>query len=259
MVTVNGLLKLVQLTYDVLKDAVKVAHNGIVHHGWSSNYVKNLTCSWNQPWGITRNFGKCQELQGNNLPNDNPQCTALTIKQHTNPELFTMWKFPLLYFLGAVKSSVQSFMTFLYGGVSRRFSEAILTHFWKLCNTATLLAQRIPCQTGKFGYWPHWPFLKTIWVKHELLLGFVATWTSWPHTFLIYLCQICNHRKVGLRRKIITGQWYEDKILGEVQCNWMAWCEGIWWVLLKVFLQLHLQLEEKYQWLNSYCAASNGK
>jgi hypothetical protein len=40
MVTVNGLLKLVQLTYDVLKDAVKVAHNGIVHHGWSSNYVK---------------------------------------------------------------------------------------------------------------------------------------------------------------------------------------------------------------------------
>ncbi len=131
MLSEHAMLKPLVITYDVLKHAVRAAHNGFVNNGWSSSNVKIYlhvhginTEALQDILECAKNFKAMMDL-----PEGEPQRVALMIKQCSHPELFTMWKFPTLWcrnvhlsqhidvimhllFLGVVKSSMQNFLDF---------------------------------------------------------------------------------------------------------------------------------------------------
>jgi hypothetical protein len=99
MLSEHATLKPLVITYNVLKDAVRVGHNGFVNDGWSSSNVKTYLrvhgINTEAIQGILECAKNCKAMM--DLPEDDPQRVALMIKQCSHPELFTMWKFPTLW------------------------------------------------------------------------------------------------------------------------------------------------------------------
>jgi len=177
----TGLLKPVELTYDALKSAVTVAHDGFVNSSWSSNNVNSYLCAHGINAEAIQNIMECAKNFKAiiDLPEDDTQCAALNIKQQSHPELFTMWKFPTLWcqnvnltphvdaimhliFLGVVKSTIQKILDFF---ALRGKQAAFLKYSNSLLEGVQHLhlcwCKCIPCKTGKFGGWVSENYLST--------------------------------------------------------------------------------------------------
>jgi hypothetical protein len=83
MLSEHATLKPLIITYDVLKDAVRVGHNGFVNDGWSSSNVKTYLrvhgINTEAIQGILECAKNCKAMM--DLPEDDPQRVALMIKQ----------------------------------------------------------------------------------------------------------------------------------------------------------------------------------
>ncbi len=169
----TGMLKPLILTYDMLKEAVQAAHNGFVHDGWSPNNLKTYLpvhgINSEAVQGIFECAKNCKAVI--DLPEDDPQRVALIMKQRTNPELFTMWKFLSLWsrnvklcqhidvimhlvFLGVVKTTMQKFLeSFALRGKQASFLKYSNSLLESVQQLRLSWCKCIPCKTGKFGGW----------------------------------------------------------------------------------------------------------
>ena len=130
----SGKLSPKRLSYDIMKAAVEVAHNGIVSGGWSNKnakaYLRVHGINAEAIEAITECATKCKNYRNavDAAGGDPtmPEIVTLEAERERRPELFRMWKFPSLWVRGVqLNQHVDVVMHLLFLGVVKTTMQMI--------------------------------------------------------------------------------------------------------------------------------------
>jgi len=175
----TGKLAPKRLTYDVMKSAVEVAHNGILSDGWSNKnakaYLRVHGLNAEAIEAITECATKCRlyksvtDAAGRDPTR--PEIMALEEERERKPELFRMWKFPSLWvrgvqlnqhidvimhllFLGVVKTTMQMIQQWTKErGKHNAFLQYSKGAFESVQKLGLDWCRCVPYKNGKLGGW----------------------------------------------------------------------------------------------------------
>lgn len=175
----SGKLSPKRLTYDIMKAAVEVAHNGVVSGGWSNKnlkaYLRVHGLNAEAIDAITDHAMKCRSYKTliDETGDDpiGPELAALEAQREQRPELFEMWKFPSLWvrgvqlnqhidvamhllFLGVVKTTMQMIQRWTKErGKHTAFLQYSKGVFESVQKLGLDWCRCVPYKTGKLGGW----------------------------------------------------------------------------------------------------------
>ena len=175
----SGKLSPKRLTYEIMKNAVEAAHDGVVFNGWSFNNMKSYLrvhgLNAEAIASISECATKCKlynslvEAADGGAPG--PELIALQQERDQKPELFERWKFPSLWvrgvhlyqhidvamhllFLGVIKTTIQMIQRWTKErGKHAAFLQYSKGVFESIQKLGLDWCRCLPYKTGKLGGW----------------------------------------------------------------------------------------------------------